>query len=213
MAEETAPDGSSVQERLALLEDQVAALLEESGTARGGGRDGRGESGEASASGPARATSSAAAGPRRSSADPAHTASSATVEDPYALLHTLQADAPAPGAVAYVGSVDVGLGHVEYQWGRPADALLEADWAERADALAALGHPLRLAILRLLLDAERTVSEIVDALDLASTGVAYHHLHQLQGAGWVTSPRRGVWTVPPPRIVPLLAIVLAVEEA
>lgn len=195
--DESSPDGTTVEERLTLLEDQVATLLEEAG---------RPDTGTPRSGRPAARDGDPASRPAGTdlAADEAH--------DPYALLHVLQADAPSSGAVSYVGSVDVGLGHIDYQWGRPTDALLAADWAERADALAALGHPLRLAILRLLLDAERTVSEIVDALDLASTGVAYHHLHQLQGAGWVVSPRRGAWTVPPSRIVPLLAIVLAAEE-
>lgn len=128
-------------------------------------------------------------------------------------LNALKERVPAPGAVVYAGAVDLGVGHVEYQWGRPTDPLLRADWAERADRIAALGHPLRLSMLRMLLDGERTVAQLVDDLDLGSTGVAYHHLNQLQAVGWVTSPHRGAWAVPPSRVVPLLAIITAVEEA
>jgi DNA-binding transcriptional ArsR family regulator len=79
--------------------------------------------------------------------------------------------------------------------------------------VAALGHPLRLSLLRLLLDGEHTVAQLVDELELASTGVAYHHLNQLQSAGWVTSPHRGVWSVPATRVIPLLVIITALEEA
>lgn len=132
--------------------------------------------------------------------------------DPLWALHALQQRIPAPGGVTYAGSVDVGLGHVEYQWGRPTEHLLENDWAEHADAIAALGHPLRLVILRRLLDAEHTVAQLVDELGLASTGVAYHHLSALQAGGWVTTPRRGTWTVPVTRIVPLLTIITALEK-
>ena len=133
-------------------------------------------------------------------------------EDPFWALTALKAQVPPPGAVVYAGSVEVGAGHVEYQWGRPTEHLLAADWAEHAETVAALGHPLRLAILRRLVDGEHTVAQLVDELELASTGVAYHHLSALQTGGWATSPRRGSWAIPPSRIVPLLAIVTALEK-
>lgn len=132
--------------------------------------------------------------------------------DPLWVLHGLQDRVPEPGAVVYAGSATVGAGHVEYQWGRSTEALQGADWTERSERLAALAHPLRLAILQQLLDGERTVAHLVDDLSLASTGVAYHHLNALQQADWVSSPRRGVWQLPAARVVPLLAIVLALEE-
>lgn len=136
----------------------------------------------------------------------------ATGDDPFWALRALKERLPAPGGVVYTGSVDVGQGHVEYQWGRPTEHLLQSDWAEHAESIAALGHPLRLAIMRRLLDAEHTVAQLVDELELASTGVAYHHLSALQSGGWVTSPRRGTWTVPVGRVVPLLAIITALEK-
>lgn len=128
-------------------------------------------------------------------------------------LHGLKSTYKAPGAVAFTGAVDLGIGHIEYQWERKTDYILDVDWAERAGRAAALGHPVRMAMLRLLLDQPHTVAELVDALELASTGVAYHHLHQLQAGGWVTSAQRGVWSVPGSRVVPLMAIVIALEEA
>lgn len=133
-------------------------------------------------------------------------------DDPFWALRALKERLPAPGGVVYTGSVDVGQGHVEYQWGRPTEHLLQSDWAEHAESIAALGHPLRLAIMRKLLDAEHTVAQLVDELELASTGVAYHHLSALQNGGWVTSPRRGTWTVPVSRVVPLLTIITALEK-
>lgn len=133
-------------------------------------------------------------------------------DDPFWALRALKERLPAPGGVVYTGNVDVGQGHVEYQWGRPTEHLLASDWAEHAESVAALGHPLRLAIMRKLLDAEHTVAQLVDELELASTGVAYHHLSALQNGGWVTSPRRGTWTVPVSRVVPLLAIITALEK-
>lgn len=128
-------------------------------------------------------------------------------------LNALAENVPAPGGVVFAGAVDLPAGPIRYQWARPAEHLLAADWSERADRAAALGHPLRLSILRLLLDGERTVAQLVDELTLGSTGVAYHHLNLLQGAGWVTSPRRGTWAIPASRIIPLLSIVIALEES
>lgn len=134
-------------------------------------------------------------------------------DGPYWALNTMREKHPPPGGVCFAGSVDVGSGHWEYQWERPTQAVRDLDWASGAERLAALAHPLRLAIMRLLVDGERTVAQLVDELELASTGVAYHHLNQLQGEGWVTSPRRGVWSVPGSRVVPLLIIITATEEA
>lgn len=199
------PRSGSVDERLDRLERQLADLAASTGAPTAP----RSPAADAAAT-PRTAGAPSPAG--TSPADPADTSSPAAPADPFFLLHALQREVPSPGAVAYVGSVDLAAGHVEYQWGRPTAALLEADWAERAEPLAALGHPLRLAMLRLLVDAERTVAEIVDALELASTGVAYHHLHQLQAGGWVHTPRRGVWAVPVARIIPLLAILTAVDD-
>lgn len=144
--------------------------------------------------------------------DAAHSPTRTPGEDPLWALTALKEQIPPPGGVVFAGSVDVGAGHLEYQWGRPTDHLLDRDWAEHAESVAALGHPLRLAILRRLIDGEHTVAQLVDELELASTGVAYHHLSALQTGGWVTSPRRGSWAIPPSRVVPLLAIVTALEK-
>lgn len=136
----------------------------------------------------------------------------AAAEDTFWALNTLKEQLGPAGGVLYTGAVETGLGRAEYQWARPTEFLLEADWAELAETVAALGHPLRLAILRRLLDREHTVAQLVDELELASTGVAYHHLSALQTGGWVSSPRRGSWTIPASRVVPLLAIIAALEK-
>ena len=133
-------------------------------------------------------------------------------DDPFWALTSLKERIPAPGGVLLAGAVDVGAGHLEYQWARPTEHLLEVDWQQHADSIAALGHPLRMAILRRLLDGERTVAQLVEELDLGSTGVAYHHLSALQSGGWVHSPRRGAWDLPTPRVVPLLTILIALEK-
>lgn len=129
----------------------------------------------------------------------------------FAPLRTLRTEGHSGGAVRFVGTLRTDQGPVEYQWTRPGTELLAMDWAEHAERITALGHPLRLTILRHLLDGPCTVAHLVDELDLGSTGVAYHHLSALQHAGWVTSPRRGSWALPPARIIPLTAIIIATE--
>lgn len=217
-------DGARLTDRVATLEQQVeelAELVNRSGAASdvlsSAPRTPDLKAPSASSTGtPASNAPDAApsqapdAAPSQASTAPAHETPAG--DDPFWALRALKERLPAPGGVVYTGSVDVGQGHVEYQWGRPTEHLLQSDWAEHAESIAALGHPLRLAILRKLLDAEHTVAQLVDELELASTGVAYHHLSALQHGGWVTSPRRGTWTVPVSRVVPLLTIITALEK-
>ncbi len=54
-----------------------------------------------------------------------------------------------------------------------------------AQILSVLGSEVRLSILRSLLDAPRTAAELVAALSLNTTGQAYHHLKELERAGYV----------------------------
>lgn len=126
-------------------------------------------------------------------------------------LKALKAQLPDRGGVVYAVAAGLERGQVEYQWGRPTEHLLGQDWSELSDPLSALGHPLRLAMLRLLLEEDRTVAQLVDLLQLGSTGIAYHHLSALQSGGWVTSPQRGIWTLPPGRATSLLTIITALE--
>jgi hypothetical protein len=51
--------------------------------------------------------------------------------------------------VLYVGSVTLpGDKQVDWQYGRATHDVLDADWSQRAAALAALGNPVRLTLLR-----------------------------------------------------------------
>lgn len=192
---------ASLEDRMDRMEQRLEGVLARLESAAG-------ESSAPSGAG-VEPASSDAVDPATDPTDPADP----TASDRFWALNALKSQLPTPGGVVYAGAVDLPIGHVEYQWGRPTDPLLRADWADRAERVAALGHPLRLSLLQKLLEAECTVAQLVDELDLASTGVAYHHLHQLQAAGWVTSPARGSWAIPATRVVPLLAIITALEEA
>lgn len=113
------------------------------------------------------------------------------------------------GAVMIVGDVALpGGDEASWQYGLTTDELVERDWEQLAPVVAALGHPVRLAILRCLLDGVRSVREIAVAVDVGSTGQVYHHLRALQAAGWVHTRSGGEHAVPAERLVPLLAVLL-----
>lgn len=54
-----------------------------------------------------------------------------------------------------------------------------------AQILSVLGSEVRLAILRHLLPGPKTAGELVTDLGLSTTGQAYHHLRELERAGYV----------------------------
>lgn len=115
------------------------------------------------------------------------------------------------GAVMIVGDVDTPGGDAaRWQYALGVDQLFALDWSELAEPLAALGHPLRLAILRAVLTGARTPRELADAVDMGSTGQVYHHLKQLQAAGWLRTRHGGTQVVPAERLVPLLTTILGV---
>lgn len=124
---------------------------------------------------------------------------------------TARVDRPASsGAVMMIGDVRAPAGdEARWQYALTTDDLLAADWADLAPVLAALGHPVRLALLRAVLDGARTARELADAVDVGSTGQVYHHLRQLQAAGWLRSAAGGEHVVPAERLVPLLTTLLA----
>jgi DNA-binding transcriptional ArsR family regulator len=135
----------------------------------------------------------------------------ASEEDAFWALEGLTTRSPEGGAVLYVGTVELPTGGaVQWQYGIGAEDLFAKDWSEQADALAALGHPIRLQILQAVLNGKTTVAQLVEQLDAGTSGQIYHHLKELLSSRWLTSLRRGTYEVPPARIVPLMAILTAV---
>jgi hypothetical protein len=118
-----------------------------------------------------------------------------------------------PGAVLFSGVVDLPTGeHYEWQEARTTDDLLRTDWTPGAAALAALAHPVRLLLLREVLLGTRTTAALGEHEQLGTSGQLYHHLRQLVAAGWLRAESRGEYAVPPERVVPLLALVLAARR-
>lgn len=114
------------------------------------------------------------------------------------------------GEVLYAGTVALPGGE-QYGWqmGLRAAPLLACGWDDAAPVLAALGHPLRLELLRRVLSGQRTVAEWQADAALSGAGKLYHHLRDLQAAGWLSAEGRGRYAVPGARVVPLLAILAA----
>lgn len=64
-------------------------------------------------------------------------------------------------------------------------------YEQRAEILRALGHPVRLAMLKGLLGRECNVNKIVEALKIPQSTVS-QHLRILKSAGIVKGKRKGV---------------------
>jgi len=135
-------------------------------------------------------------------------------EDVFWALEGLKQRSEDPaGAVLMTGVVDVPKGHhAQWQMQISAHELFETDFGSRAESLSALGSPVRLRLIQRLLTDASTVEEIREAGDFGTTGQVYHHLRQLVSAGWVTALGSGRYEVPPPRIVPLLVMLLGVDR-
>ncbi|MBM9464697.1 winged helix-turn-helix transcriptional regulator [Aeromicrobium sp. YIM 150415] len=109
------------------------------------------------------------------------------------------------GVVLWAGTVRTADGPVDWQMGRMADELLHADDLDAvADRLAALGHPVRLALLLAVIRGTTKVTDLAEHLQLASTGQVYHHIKALSAGGWLRQATRGHVAVPPERVVPVL---------
>ncbi|WP_172382964.1 helix-turn-helix transcriptional regulator [Streptomyces sp. MNP-20] len=114
------------------------------------------------------------------------------------------------GGVLYTGAVRLPTGErYDWQTGQFTEVLLDGDWSEAADSFAALGHAVRLRLLREVLGGRRTVAELAALDGVGTTGQIYHHLRQLTGAGWLHTTARGRYQVPADRVVPLLVFVAA----
>ncbi|MFC7625600.1 helix-turn-helix domain-containing protein [Microlunatus sp. GCM10028923] len=113
-------------------------------------------------------------------------------------------------ALTYAGLLQLPYGPVAWQMGHDPTEVLERDWVDLAPRIAALGHPVRLRILQLVLRrTATTAAELARTEGLGTTGQVYHHLRQLIAAGWLRSGARGVHEVPVERVVPLLIILAA----
>ena len=78
---------------------------------------------------------------------------------------------------------------------------------------AALGHTLRLRLLREILGGRRTATELAGLDEVGTSGQIYHHLRQLTAAGWLRQAGRGRYEIPAGRVVPLLVALATARSA
>jgi hypothetical protein len=86
------------------------------------------------------------------------------------------------------------------------------NWTQWATTLAALGNPVRLLLLQQIVKGTNTVGALAEVDGLGTSGQIYHHLRQLTAEGWLHSPSRGIFALPPSRVVALLEILVALER-
>lgn len=118
------------------------------------------------------------------------------------------------GAIVFAGTwtPPQSVGAIQWQFGLPIDAVLGADWAELAPALAALGSPVRLELLRRILTGTTDPAALAGAEGFGTSGQLHHHLRSLIAAGWLRSRTRGRYEVPGSRVIPLLVALTAVVD-
>jgi hypothetical protein len=90
-----------------------------------------------------------------------------------------------------------------------ATRTLGTDWSEHATAFAALGHPIRLELLRHIVSGVHATAQLAQITSLGTTGQLHHHLRQLVAAGWVRQTGRGSYDVPTERNLPLLLLLVS----
>jgi hypothetical protein len=133
--------------------------------------------------------------------------------DTFWALEGLKERADEPGMVLFTGAVSLPTGERrEWQQAHPAAEVLADDWSQAAAALAALGHPVRLQLLREILHGVRTVADLGKTEQFGTTGQLYHHLRQLVSAGWLRTTARAHYAVPAERVIPLLTILAATRH-
>lgn len=115
------------------------------------------------------------------------------------------------GLVHYGGDVHL-HGEVSWSIAYDAGAALDLDDDPRTSVLAALGHPVRVRIVRSLLRGPRGTAELGEAAELASTGQLYHHLRALTHCGLVEQDGRGSYRIAPRTVVPALVLLTAAAD-
>ncbi|UHA71827.1 ATP-binding protein [Paenibacillus sp. 481] len=94
---------------------------------------------------------------------------------------------------------------------RNTDDLLGLNSEKVSKVLTALAHKQRLDILRALLGQALTGAELVEQLNMGTTGQLYHHLKALLSSDLIVQ-QGGRYTVPNHRTFPLLVLLAAVSD-
>jgi ArsR family transcriptional regulator, arsenate/arsenite/antimonite-responsive transcriptional repressor len=118
----------------------------------------------------------------------------------------------AAGVVTYAGVVGFEYGEYIWEMERPVPALVALESETLAPVLAALGSPLRLVLVKALLQAPRTNQQLQEIAGIGSPGQLYHHLKELIASGVIEQHSRNLYRVSPAKLVPILTIFAAVLD-
>jgi DNA gyrase subunit B len=99
-------------------------------------------------------------------------------------------------------------------WGyEPSASFYLVDGDKVAKVLGALAHKQRLDILQGVVREPLMGAELVDRLNIGTTGQLYHHIKALQGADLLVQEERGgAYSVPGHRALPLLLLLAAAAD-
>lgn len=113
------------------------------------------------------------------------------------------------GSVAYGGVTRTpGGGELVWQTEHAVADVLETDLTAASSVLAALGHPVRVELVRRILLGAHTLAQLQQVQGVRTTGQVHHHLRELRSAGVVLAARNH-FTVVPERVVPVLVALAA----
>lgn len=104
--------------------------------------------------------------------------------------------------------------HQSYYWdmNRSGDILLNMNDDKVAKVLSALASRQRLAILKSILRSPGSAADLVERLNLGTTGQVYHHLKALQSADLITQEERGLFIFKGHRVPGLIMLLVGVSE-
>lgn len=105
----------------------------------------------------------------------------------------------AAGIMSFAGLHRTGRGEGEsiYQWGLrgiTTDDVLHMDDARNIKVLAALAHPVRLRMMKSILQQPGTAAQLKERLQLSSNGQTYHALNLLENGGMIEQQSNGTYT-------------------
>ncbi|MGB3773289.1 MAG: winged helix-turn-helix domain-containing protein [Rhodococcus sp. (in: high G+C Gram-positive bacteria)] len=112
------------------------------------------------------------------------------------------------GVISYAGDVHL-AGDVAWTMHYSPDGILELPTERSVEVLAALGHPIRMAVVRALLRGPATAVDLQSAVGLSSVGQLYHHLKTLTSARVVEQHGRGDYRLAATTVVPAMVLMLA----
>lgn len=118
---------------------------------------------------------------------------------------------PPDGTVGYSGSVDL-AGPVHWGIRYEAAQTLRLPTESSGAVFAALGHPARLEIVRILLQGNASVSDLQSKGDFGTSGQLYHHLKILTSASVATKLDRNEYGITATHVVPTLVALLCAGD-